>query len=68
MTSERSAARQASPNFPQRNAFVVRFSTAGDRARGALVGRVERVASGDRATFTSLQGLWTFVSGRLERR
>jgi hypothetical protein len=68
MTSERSAARQASPNFPQRNAFVVRFSTAGDRARGALVGRVEHVASGDRATFTSLQGLWTFVSGRLERR
>jgi hypothetical protein len=46
---------------------VVRFSAESDVQRGFIEGRVEHVASGEKAGFGSLDELWAFVRGLLVR-
>jgi hypothetical protein len=48
-------------------AFVVRFSAESDAERGPIEGRIEHVASGEKARFGSLAELWAFVRTILVR-
>jgi hypothetical protein len=48
-------------------AFVVRFCAESNAERGLIEGRVEHVASGEKARFGSLDELWAFVRAILVR-
>jgi len=50
--------------LPSNRAFVVQFAEG--RARNGLTGRVEHLASGRTARFTSWAQLQAFLRGRLE--
>jgi hypothetical protein len=53
--------------FPQRKAFVLRFSAEAGPQTGAFNGRVEHVSSGETAAFRSPDELWAFVRTELLR-
>ncbi|MFN2377641.1 MAG: hypothetical protein ABR538_13960 [Candidatus Binatia bacterium] len=53
------------PAFPQQKAFVLQFAAEAGPETGVFRGRVQHVASGEQASFRSLDELWAFVRGIL---
>lgn len=53
------------PAFPQQKAFVLQFAAEAGPETGVFRGRVQHVATGEQASFQSLDELWAFVRGVL---